>query len=77
LFIYLIKTCFKNFYRRQLSKRLLVSKSNKDAERNFISKLKMRQGASYTSKLEGMIKDKTLSSEYENQFSDYVKKKEY
>jgi cullin 1 len=69
------KDMFQEFYRRQLSKRLLVSKSNRDAERNIISKLKMRQGASYTSKLEGMIKDKTLSGEYENQFSEFIKKK--
>merc|ERR1712176_1201619 len=72
------KDMFQEFYRRQLSKRLLVSKSNPDAERSLISKLKMRQGASFTSKLEGMIKDKSLSEDLQKDFDTFVanKKKE-
>jgi cullin 1 len=69
------KDMFQEFYRRQLSKRLLVAKSNPDAERSLISKLKMRQGASFTSKLEGMIKDKSLSEELQKDFDSYVENK--
>jgi len=65
------KDMFQEFYRRQLSKRLLVAKSNTDAERSLISKLKMRQGASFTSKLEGMIKDQSLSDDLQKDFETY------
>lgn len=71
------KDMFQEFYRRQLSKRLLVaSRSNHDAERSLIAKLKMRCGASFTSKLEGMIKDKSLSEDLQNNFTEFVKNKE-
>jgi cullin 1 len=66
---------FNEFYRRQLSKRLLVAKTNNDAEKSFIAKLKVRCGASFTSKLEGMIKDKNLSTDLQNSFKDYVTNK--
>jgi len=69
------KDMFQEFYRRQLSKRLLVAKSNPDAERSLISKLKMRQGASFTSKLEGMIKDKSLSEDLQKDFDTFVENK--
>lgn len=68
---------FQEYYRRQLSRRLLVSsKSNPDTERSLIAKLKMRCGASFTSKLEGMIKDKSLSEELQTAFEGYVNDKE-
>jgi len=75
LFAYISdKDMFQEFYRRQLSKRLLVSSStNHDAERSLIAKLKMRCGASFTSKLEGMIKDKNLSEDLQNAFKNYCK----
>ncbi|KAL0489730.1 cullin [Acrasis kona] len=67
------KDMFQEYYRRQLSKRLLVaSRSNHDAERSLIAKLKMRCGASFTSKLEGMIKDKSLSEDLQNNFAEFV-----
>jgi cullin 1 len=69
------KDMFQEFYRRQLSKRLLVAKSNTDAERSLISKLKMRQGASFTSKLEGMIKDQSLSDDLQKEFEKYCENK--
>lgn len=70
------KDMFQEYYRRQLSKRLLVSSStNHDAERSLIAKLKMRCGASFTSKLEGMIKDKNLSEDLQNSFKEYCKSK--
>jgi cullin 1 len=66
------KDMFNEFYRRQLSKRLLVAKTNNDAEKSFIAKLKVRCGASFTSKLEGMIKDKNLSADLQGSFKEYV-----
>lgn len=71
------KDMFQEFYRRQLSKRLLVaSRSNHDAERSLIAKLKMRCGASFTSKLEGMIKDKSLSEDLQNNFTEFTRGKQ-
>eukprot|EP01080_Neovahlkampfia_damariscottae_P009387 gene9387-1598_t len=70
------KDMFNEYYRRQLSKRLLVAKTNKDAERSLISRLKMRCGASFTSKLEGMIKDQNLSADLQLAFKDYTTKNE-
>eukprot|EP01027_Heterolobosea_sp_BB2_P007474 GEZU01011119.1.p1 GENE.GEZU01011119.1~~GEZU01011119.1.p1 ORF type:complete len:768 (-),score=341.27 GEZU01011119.1:60-2363(-) len=70
------KDMFQEFYRRQLSKRLLVhAKPNIDAERSLITKLKMRCGASFTSKFEGMITDKNLSEDLQQQFRDWINKR--
>eukprot|EP01060_Flectonema_neradi_P012917 TRINITY_DN1970_c0_g1_i1.p1 TRINITY_DN1970_c0_g1~~TRINITY_DN1970_c0_g1_i1.p1 ORF type:complete len:764 (+),score=141.53 TRINITY_DN1970_c0_g1_i1:35-2326(+) len=66
------KDLFQEFYRKQLSKRLLMTNVHDDIERSLISKLKMRQGAPYTSRLEGMITDKNLSSELQQKFKQYL-----
>jgi cullin 1 len=65
------KDLFQEFYRKQMSRRLLVSKTDNDNERQLISKLKMKMGAPYTSKLEGMIVDKGLSAETQKNFLEY------
>eukprot|EP00756_Hemistasia_phaeocysticola_P006567 Hpha_TRINITY_DN13896_c0_g1::TRINITY_DN13896_c0_g1_i1::g.69912::m.69912/K03347/CUL1, CDC53; cullin 1 len=65
------KDLFQEFYRKSLSKRLLVTQVSEDAEKAFISKLKMRQGAPYTSRLEGMITDRNLSSELNANFREW------
>lgn len=59
LFSYLHdKDMFSKFYRQLLSKRLLQQRSaSAEAEKSMIGKLKLRCGAQYTSKLEGMIND--------------------
>uniref|UniRef100_A0A7S1N1C3 Cullin family profile domain-containing protein n=1 Tax=Eutreptiella gymnastica TaxID=73025 RepID=A0A7S1N1C3_9EUGL len=67
------KDLFQEFYRKQMSKRLLVSKTDNDNERQLIAKLKMKMGAPYTSKLEGMIVDKGLSAETQKNFLDYCR----
>nr|CAG4718449.1 unnamed protein product [Naegleria fowleri] len=70
------KDMFMAFYREHLSKRLLVtSRLNLDAERSFIGKLKMRMGMSFTQKLEGMIKDKSISENLRNDFKTYTSNK--
>eukprot|EP00667_Euglena_gracilis_P002382 EG_transcript_2382 len=69
------KDLFQEFYRKQMSKRLLVSKTDNDNERQLIAKLKMKMGAPYTSKLEGMIVDKGLSAETQKNFLEYCKQR--
>ena len=56
------KDMFEAFYKKDLSKRLLLDKSaSVDAEKAIISKLKAECGSGFTSKLEGMFKDVELS----------------
>jgi cullin-4 len=56
------KDMFEAFYKKDLSKRLLLDKSaSVDAEKSMISKLKAECGSGFTSKLEGMFKDVELS----------------
>lgn len=59
LFSYIAdKDIFGDIYRGQLSKRLLNGRSiSTDAERSMIAKFKLRCGAQYTSKMEGMLND--------------------
>ncbi|CEL94631.1 unnamed protein product [Vitrella brassicaformis CCMP3155] len=63
LFRYLYaKDTFEAFYKKDLAKRLLLSKSSStDAEKSMIQKLKEECGTSFTTKLEGMFKDMDLS----------------
>jgi len=58
------KDVFEAFYRKYLSRRLLLGKSaSEELERSVISKLKAECGANYTSKLEGMFTDMELSKD--------------
>ncbi|KAF4716415.1 hypothetical protein FOZ63_015318, partial [Perkinsus olseni] len=64
---------FAEIYRNQLAKRLLYDTSASDeAEKNVIQKLKMKCGAQFTSKLEGMITDISLASDMQKQFREYL-----
>jgi cullin 1 len=68
---------FAEFYKKQLAKRLLLARSSSDdAERAMIAKLKLRCGAQFTSKLEGMVTDMNLSSDMQSAFSDHLREKE-
>jgi cullin 1 len=75
LFCYLSdKDIFAEFYKKQLAKRLLLARSSSDdAERAMIAKLKLRCGAQFTSKLEGMVTDMNLSSDMQNAFSEHLR----
>lgn len=56
------KDVFEAFYKKDLAKRLLFSRSASfDAEKSIISKLKAECGTQFSSKLEGMFKDIELS----------------
>jgi len=71
------KDIFAEFYKKQLAKRLLLARSSSDdAERSMIGKLKLRCGAQFTSKLEGMVTDMNLSSDIQTAFNDHLKDKE-
>jgi cullin 1 len=66
------KDLFAEIYRNQLSKRLLYETSaSEDAEKSMIAKLKMKCGAQFTSKLEGMITDLSLASDLQKEFREH------
>eukprot|EP01091_Cochliopodium_minus_P009320 TRINITY_DN2276_c0_g1_i1.p1 TRINITY_DN2276_c0_g1~~TRINITY_DN2276_c0_g1_i1.p1 ORF type:complete len:796 (+),score=256.91 TRINITY_DN2276_c0_g1_i1:88-2388(+) len=63
------KDVFEAFYKKHLSKRLLLGRSvSEEAEKLMISKLKPECGSQFTSKLEGMFKDIALSEELVTNF---------
>ena len=66
------KDLFAEIYRNQLAKRLLeeLSASN-EAERGMVSKLKMRCGAQFTSKMEGMLNDLNQATEHNRNFDEW------
>ncbi|CAK9036814.1 unnamed protein product [Durusdinium trenchii] len=66
------KDLFAEIYRNQLSKRLLYETSaSEDAEKSMIAKLKMKCGAQFTSKLEGMLTDLSLALDTQKDFKDH------
>ena len=67
------KDIFESFYKSHLAKRLLGGKSLSDEmEKNMIAKLKSEQGNQFTSKLDGMFHDMTLSRELMVEFKKSV-----
>ncbi|ODM98047.1 Cullin-3 [Orchesella cincta] len=74
LFRFLLeKDVFERYYKQHLAKRLLLNKSvSDDSEKNMISKLKTECGCQFTTKLEGMFKDMTVSNTIMEEFKDHV-----
>lgn len=74
LFRYLLeKDVFERYYKTHLAKRLLLNKSvSDDSEKNMISKLKTECGCQFTSKLEGMFKDMSVSNTIMEEFKNHV-----
>lgn len=67
------KDVFEKYYKQHLAKRLLLNKSvSDDSEKNMISKLKHECGCQFTSKLEGMFKDMTVSGTTMEEFRTHV-----
>ncbi|KAI7849620.1 Cullin [Circinella umbellata] len=65
------KDVFQKFYSRMLAKRLVNGTSaSDDAEGSMISKLKEACGFEYTSKLQRMLTDMSLSKELNDSFKD-------
>jgi cullin 1 len=78
LFSYLNdKDLFSDIYRNFLSKRLLNQKSaNDDAEKSMIGKLKLKCGAQFTSKMEGMLNDLSTGKDHLEKFQQFIKDKD-
>jgi cullin 1 len=75
------KDLFEEIYRNLLAKRLLNDRSaSDDAEKSMISKLKLRCGAQFTQKMEGMISDLAIGKDHLEKFrkadADAKKKKD-
>ena len=67
------KDVFEAFYKKDLAKRLLFSKSASiDAEKSMISKLKEECGSQFTNKLEGMFNDMEISKDIMDAFKQSV-----
>merc|ERR1719433_823580 len=67
------KDAFEEYYKRHLARRLLNQKSaSDDSEKMMISKLKSECGCQFTSKLEGMFKDMTLSTSVNEEFKTHL-----
>jgi cullin 1 len=67
------KDVFQKFYSKMLAKRLVNGTSaSDDAEGSMISKLKEACGFEYTSKLQRMLTDMSLSKELNDQFKELV-----
>jgi len=70
------KDLFAEMYRNQLSKRLLNQRSASDEmEKSMIGKLKLKCGAQFTTKMEGMLNDLSIGVEHEKTFTEYFKEK--
>lgn len=69
------KDVFQQFYSRQLAKRLIFGLSNSvDMEVSMISRMKASCGYEYTNKLQRMITDLSLSSEFSAKFQEHNKR---
>lgn len=68
------KDLFAEIYRNQLAKRLLNQRSaSNDAEVLMIGKLKLRCGAQFTGKMEGMMNDLAIGSDHHQEFEAFMK----
>lgn len=67
------KDIFEAFYKKELAKRLLLGKSSsQDAENSMVTKLKYECGSTFTSKIEGMFNDVSISTEINSAFKQYL-----
>jgi cullin 3 len=67
------KDLFETYYKRHLARRLLYAKSESgDVEKQMISRMKLEIGNSFTTKLEGMFKDMTMSEELTSGYRDHI-----
>ncbi len=67
------KDMFERYYKRHLSRRLLMKRSaSMDAERQMISKMKMEVGNNFTQKIESMFKDIAVSEDLSSSYKRHV-----
>ncbi|KAI9868669.1 MAG: Cullin-3 [Trichoglossum hirsutum] len=68
------KDMFERYYKKHLSRRLLMGKSvGGDVEKQMISRMKLELGNHFTQKLEGMFKDIALSGELTAAYKGHVR----
>lgn len=67
------KDMFESYYKKHLSKRLLMKRSvSMDAERQMISKMKLEVGSSFTQRIESMFKDMAISEDLASNYKKHV-----
>eukprot|EP01134_Creolimax_fragrantissima_P002409 CFRG2409T1 len=67
------KDLFERYYKIHLAKRLLGGKTtNEEYERTMVTKLKTESGTHYTSKLDQMFKDMSISEEINKEYANYA-----
>ena len=70
------KDMFERYYKKHLSKRLLMKRSvSMDAERQMISKMKMEVGNTFTQRIEAMFKDMAVSNDFTSQYKTMVQQR--
>ena len=70
------KDMFERYYKKHLSKRLLMKRSvSMDAERQMISKMKMEVGNTFTQRIEAMFKDMAVSTDFTAQYKTMVQQR--
>ena len=69
------KDMFELYYKKHLARRLLFGKSESgDVEKQMVSRMKLEIGNAFTSKLEGMFKDMTMSEELSSGYRAHMDK---
>ncbi|KAE9381880.1 Cullin-domain-containing protein [Stipitochalara longipes BDJ] len=67
------KDMFERYYKKHLARRLLHGKSESaDVERQMISRMKLEIGNAFTTKLEGMFKDMTMSEDLTSGYRTHI-----
>ena len=67
------KDMFEGYYKRHLSRRLLMKRSvSMDAERQMISKMKLEVGNTFTQRIESMFRDMAISEDLSSNYKEYV-----
>jgi cullin 3 len=67
------KDMFERYYKKHLARRLLHGKSESaDVEKQMISRMKLEIGNSFTTKLEGMFKDMTMSDDLTSGYRTHI-----
>lgn len=67
------KDMFERYYKKHLARRLLHGKSESaDVEKQMISRMKLEIGNAFTTKLEGMFKDMTMSDDLTSGYRTHI-----
>lgn len=67
------KDLFENYYKKHLCRRLIMGKSlSIEAERSMITRMKIELGNAFTSKLEAMFRDMSLSEELAAGYKNHI-----